>query len=222
MIGGKHGAAGRLGLPRTTLIYKMRKLGIEMRRCARGRSAPKEARGWHAPQRAGWRHAVVNQSQLIDRFGLLHLRGPVRHVSIDWPRPVVVSAGRHRSSSGVHCVFVFNLPGLASRVRLQPLQCNESAALNCKRLPLLTGAGAMPALGFGTLIPDPQRPAMPPEQHWRLVSAISIVPKDIATKNKLARRFVTLSAPDGSLARSCSSQRSYGIITIAPSAWSQR
>jgi formate hydrogenlyase transcriptional activator len=32
MIGGQAGAATRLGLPRTTLIYKMRKLGIEMRR----------------------------------------------------------------------------------------------------------------------------------------------------------------------------------------------
>jgi formate hydrogenlyase transcriptional activator len=32
MIGGRDGAAMRLGLPRTTLIYKMRKLGIEPRR----------------------------------------------------------------------------------------------------------------------------------------------------------------------------------------------
>ncbi len=32
MIGGQDGAADRLGLPRTTLIYKMRKLGIETRR----------------------------------------------------------------------------------------------------------------------------------------------------------------------------------------------
>jgi formate hydrogenlyase transcriptional activator len=31
MIGGQGGAADRLGLPRTTLIYKMRKLGIESR-----------------------------------------------------------------------------------------------------------------------------------------------------------------------------------------------
>ena len=38
LIGGQDGAANRLGLPRTTLIYKMRKLGIETRRsqeCAR-------------------------------------------------------------------------------------------------------------------------------------------------------------------------------------------
>jgi formate hydrogenlyase transcriptional activator len=32
LIGGLHGAANRLGLPRTTLVYKMRKLGIEARR----------------------------------------------------------------------------------------------------------------------------------------------------------------------------------------------
>jgi formate hydrogenlyase transcriptional activator len=32
LIGGQGGAADRLGLPRTTLIYKMRKLGIEIRR----------------------------------------------------------------------------------------------------------------------------------------------------------------------------------------------
>jgi transcriptional regulator of acetoin/glycerol metabolism len=31
LIGGQDGAASRLGLPRTTLIYKMRKLGIQTR-----------------------------------------------------------------------------------------------------------------------------------------------------------------------------------------------
>jgi formate hydrogenlyase transcriptional activator len=35
LIGGQAGAANRLGLPRTTLIYKMRKLGIEPRRSQR-------------------------------------------------------------------------------------------------------------------------------------------------------------------------------------------
>ena len=35
LIGGQDGAANRLGLPRTTLIYKMRKLGIEIRRSSR-------------------------------------------------------------------------------------------------------------------------------------------------------------------------------------------
>ena len=38
MIGGQGGAADRLGLPRTTLIYKMRKLGIETRRSPRARA----------------------------------------------------------------------------------------------------------------------------------------------------------------------------------------
>ena len=37
LIGGQGGAADRLGLPRTTLIYKMRKLGIETRRSQRAR-----------------------------------------------------------------------------------------------------------------------------------------------------------------------------------------
>jgi formate hydrogenlyase transcriptional activator len=37
LIGGHGGAADRLGLPRTTLIYKMRKLGIEARRSPRAR-----------------------------------------------------------------------------------------------------------------------------------------------------------------------------------------
>ena len=37
LIGGQGGAADRLGLPRTTLIYKMRKLGIEARRSQRVR-----------------------------------------------------------------------------------------------------------------------------------------------------------------------------------------
>ena len=37
LIGGQEGAANRLGLPRTTLIYKMRKLGIETRRSLRAR-----------------------------------------------------------------------------------------------------------------------------------------------------------------------------------------
>ena len=37
LIGGQDGAAHRLGLPRTTLIYKMRKLGIETRRSPRAR-----------------------------------------------------------------------------------------------------------------------------------------------------------------------------------------
>jgi len=42
MIGGSEGAAARLGLPRTTLIYKMRKLGIETRRTQRKFSLPPE------------------------------------------------------------------------------------------------------------------------------------------------------------------------------------
>jgi transcriptional regulator with GAF, ATPase, and Fis domain len=40
LIGGQGGAANRLGLPRTTLIYKMRKLGIEVRRRQNVRPIP--------------------------------------------------------------------------------------------------------------------------------------------------------------------------------------
>jgi formate hydrogenlyase transcriptional activator len=42
LIGGQYGAASRLGLPRTTLVYKMRKLGIEARRPHRPRPAEQE------------------------------------------------------------------------------------------------------------------------------------------------------------------------------------
>ena len=38
LIGGSNGAASKLGLPRTTLVYKMRKLGIEAKRSHRSRS----------------------------------------------------------------------------------------------------------------------------------------------------------------------------------------
>src|SRR5580658_1190544 len=43
LIGGQQGAASRLGLPRTTLVYKMRKLGIEVRRRRRMRPIPQLA-----------------------------------------------------------------------------------------------------------------------------------------------------------------------------------
>ena len=45
LIGGQDGAANRLGLPRTTLIYKMRKLGIETRRSLGARSMRQLADG---------------------------------------------------------------------------------------------------------------------------------------------------------------------------------
>ena len=46
LIGGQCGAASRLGLPRTTLVYKMRKLGIEAAPVASG-----------SPRSVGWRWA---------------------------------------------------------------------------------------------------------------------------------------------------------------------
>jgi formate hydrogenlyase transcriptional activator len=49
LIGGQDGAANRLGLPRTTLIYKMRKLGIETRRSlAAGPIRQLADEQWHA------------------------------------------------------------------------------------------------------------------------------------------------------------------------------
>ena len=42
LIGGQHGAAARLGLPRTTLVYKMRKLGIDTRKSLRRPRVPFE------------------------------------------------------------------------------------------------------------------------------------------------------------------------------------
>jgi len=36
VVGGRDGAAARLGVPRTTLLYRMRKLGIELARTAVG------------------------------------------------------------------------------------------------------------------------------------------------------------------------------------------
>ena len=49
LIGGQDGAANRLGLPRTTLIYKMRKLGIETRRSPSARPVrPLAAEQCHA------------------------------------------------------------------------------------------------------------------------------------------------------------------------------
>ena len=38
VVGGRNGAAARLGVPRTTLLYRMRKLGIELARMAGGAS----------------------------------------------------------------------------------------------------------------------------------------------------------------------------------------
>jgi transcriptional regulator with GAF, ATPase, and Fis domain len=59
MIGGQEGAANRLGLPRTTLIYKMRKLGIETRRSVGLRPIRQLAPGG-TPNRDEQRHAAAN------------------------------------------------------------------------------------------------------------------------------------------------------------------
>ncbi len=69
MIGGRDGAAERLGLPRTTLIYKMRKLGIETRRSHRHRLRPLESAptstGAYAALAAGFRGAEPYPQEAI-------------------------------------------------------------------------------------------------------------------------------------------------------------
>ena len=87
MIGGQDGAANRLGLPRTTLIYKMRKLGIETRRSLRARPFRQDEQ----------RPAAAMQSK-----GSLFLRALVRRVYPSFER----SHGEkrhwvnHRATSG--------------------------------------------------------------------------------------------------------------------------
>jgi transcriptional regulator with GAF, ATPase, and Fis domain len=78
VIGGQQGAAIRLGLPRTTLIYKMRKLGIEPRR-ARRRPIPVESLPSFAAGKA--------------QAGLR----PVRH-------PAEVETGAHLERPQVNCL----------------------------------------------------------------------------------------------------------------------
>jgi formate hydrogenlyase transcriptional activator len=45
VVGGRNGAAVRLGMPRTTLVYRMQKLGIPQEKAVRGENAA----GWPDP-----------------------------------------------------------------------------------------------------------------------------------------------------------------------------
>jgi alcohol dehydrogenase (NADP+) len=48
----------------------------------------------------------------------------------------------------------------------------EASDLRMTRMPLNNGAGDMPALGFGTLIPDPALTRkLQPETHWNTCEA---------------------------------------------------
>jgi len=58
MIGGQDGAASRLGLPRTTLIYEMRKLGIETRRVQTRTSFCRQSARRYGPSVQDVRHAA--------------------------------------------------------------------------------------------------------------------------------------------------------------------
>ena len=64
----------------------------------------------------------------------------------------------------------------------------ESSDLRTARMPLHNGAGQMPVLGFGTLIPDPAVTKLLPETRWKRDFATSIVPSDTRTSAKSARR----------------------------------
>jgi len=64
LIGGRNGAATRLGLPRTTLIYKMRKLGIEPRGSSRARSVLRKRNNEQPP----YDYTPVS-APLAERFG---------------------------------------------------------------------------------------------------------------------------------------------------------
>ncbi len=55
------------------------------------------------------------------------------------------------------------------------------------RIPLNHGSGAIPAVGFGTLIPIPSPPGKRPRRHWRQDFAISMPRSAIATKMPSAR-----------------------------------
>ena len=75
LIGGMHGAASRLGLPRTTLVYKMRKLGIEARRSHRSRPVQPACDGL-AMERVGAAGEFLRSYALIFCGDTLRKLGP--------------------------------------------------------------------------------------------------------------------------------------------------
>jgi hypothetical protein len=60
--------------------------------------------------------------------------------------------------------------------------------LRYTKIPLTHGSGAIPAVGFGTLIPVLSRPNKLPEPHWTSDFDTSIVQNATATKKRLAMR----------------------------------
>ena len=78
--------------------------------------------------------------------------------------------------------------------------------------------GAIPALGFGTLIPDPSRPEPRPRRRWRQEVASSTLPNGTEMKRRSAKRCKRCSSRERSSGKKCLSPRSSGItiIVLAP------
>jgi ribosomal protein L40E len=90
----------------------------------------------------------------------------------------------------------------------------EPDTLRYAKIPLTHGAGAIPALGFGTLIPDPlaTKQATKTAKKWDFVT--SIVRNATAMNNPSAMRCRRCSRRGRSSGRMCSSPRSSGIAII--------
>jgi transcriptional regulator with GAF, ATPase, and Fis domain len=81
VVGGHHGAASRLGLPRTSLIYRMRKLGIPQRKNS-------EPANISSPRRVAYSMPMANPRGVLD--------------TMEATREVPLSSENHRCSrSGV-------------------------------------------------------------------------------------------------------------------------
>ena len=64
----------------------------------------------------------------------------------------------------------------------------ETDNLRYTKLALNNGSGAIPALGFGTLIPDRSQPKTQPRRRWRQDFAHSKLRNAIEQKQKWAKR----------------------------------
>jgi formate hydrogenlyase transcriptional activator len=71
VISGTRGAAARLGLPRTTLIYRMRKLGIEARRSQRVRSVPQVTAPARSRRTGRFGNARFAPAAAFEQFGMV-------------------------------------------------------------------------------------------------------------------------------------------------------
>jgi hypothetical protein len=90
--------------------------------------------------------------------------------------------------------------------------------LRYTRIGLIEGSSMMPAVGFGTLIPDP---LVTKQARWKQDSGIWIVRNATATKKRSAMQSRKHSGRGRLSGGSCSSPPSYGIPIIAQSELSQ-